>query len=148
VIRAGVVHERVPVHLSASYSGLLSRFEDLIVQFGDRAIAGLSLCEDLNFARRSLRRNNSATQMKSFLQWTQNSGNTVWLTVRTRHGRGGRIPEAVNMRSLSFILALAFLCAGATLADPADNGLPGIGTFVYGGSQVPASKPVVMFAER
>jgi hypothetical protein len=38
------------------------------------------------------------------------------------------------MRSVSFLLALAFVVAGPNLAGPSDGGLPGIGTFVYSGS--------------
>lgn len=52
------------------------------------------------------------------------------------------------MRSLSFILALGFLMTGATLAGPSDSGPPGIGTFVYSGSQVLSAAPAVMVAAR
>jgi hypothetical protein len=52
------------------------------------------------------------------------------------------------MRSLSFILALAFLMTGATLAGRSDSGPPGIGTFVYNGSQIPAAAPAVIVAAR
>jgi hypothetical protein len=52
------------------------------------------------------------------------------------------------MRSLSFILALAFLMTGATLAGPSDSGPPGIGTFVYSGSPILAAAPAVIVAAR
>jgi hypothetical protein len=52
------------------------------------------------------------------------------------------------MRSLSFILALGFLVTGATLAGPSDSGPPGIGTFVYSGSQILSAAPPVIFAAR
>jgi hypothetical protein len=43
------------------------------------------------------------------------------------------------MRTLSFILAFAFVLAGPSLAGTADSNLPGIGTFAYNGSPVVAS---------
>jgi hypothetical protein len=52
------------------------------------------------------------------------------------------------MRSLSFILALAFLLTGATLAGPADSSLPGIGTFAYGGPHSIADASSVILAAR
>jgi hypothetical protein len=52
------------------------------------------------------------------------------------------------MRSLSFILALAFLVTGATLAGSSDNGPPGIGTFVYSGSPFLSAAPAVIVAAR
>jgi hypothetical protein len=52
------------------------------------------------------------------------------------------------MRSLSFMLALGFLMTGATLAGPSDSGPPGIGTFVYSGSQVLSAAPAVIVAAR
>lgn len=38
------------------------------------------------------------------------------------------------MRTLSFILALAFVVAGPSMAGSSDSGLPGVGTFAYSGS--------------
>jgi hypothetical protein len=43
------------------------------------------------------------------------------------------------MRTLSFILAFAFLLAGPSLAGSSDGGLPGIGTFAYNGSPIAGS---------
>jgi hypothetical protein len=40
------------------------------------------------------------------------------------------------MRTLSFILAVAFVLVGPSLAGSSDNSLPGIGTFAYNGSPV------------
>ena len=40
------------------------------------------------------------------------------------------------MRTISFILAFAFIMAGTSMAGSSDNGLPGIGTFSYNGSPV------------
>jgi hypothetical protein len=39
-----------------------------------------------------------------------------------------------QMRTLSFILALAFVVAGPSIAGSVDSRLPGVGTFAYGGS--------------
>ena len=40
------------------------------------------------------------------------------------------------MRTISFILAFAFILAGPSIAGSSDSGLPGIGTFPYNGSPV------------
>jgi hypothetical protein len=40
------------------------------------------------------------------------------------------------MRTISFILAFAFILAGPSMAGSSDQGLPGIGTFAYHGSPV------------
>ena len=45
------------------------------------------------------------------------------------------------MRTLSFILAFAFVLAGPSIAGSSDNGLPGIGTFAYHGSPIGSSAP-------
>ena len=45
------------------------------------------------------------------------------------------------MRTLSFILAFAFVLAGPSLAGTPDGNLPGIGTFAYNGSPVAVSAP-------
>jgi hypothetical protein len=41
-----------------------------------------------------------------------------------------------QMRTLSFILASAFVLAGPSLAGSSDNSLPGVGTFAYTGSSL------------
>jgi hypothetical protein len=38
------------------------------------------------------------------------------------------------MRTISFILAFAFILAGPSMAGSSDGSLPGIGTFSYGAS--------------
>jgi hypothetical protein len=43
------------------------------------------------------------------------------------------------MRTLSFILALAFVAAGSSMAGTWEAGLPGVGTFAYSGSPIAAS---------
>ncbi|WP_168200254.1 MULTISPECIES: hypothetical protein [Bradyrhizobium] len=40
------------------------------------------------------------------------------------------------MRTLSLILAVAFVMAGSSMAGAPGSGLPGIGTFSYNGSPV------------
>ena len=48
------------------------------------------------------------------------------------------------MRTLSFILAFAFVLAGPSLAGSSDQGMPGIGTFAYNGSPIVTSAPQPM----
>jgi hypothetical protein len=45
------------------------------------------------------------------------------------------------MRTLSFILAVAFVLAGSSIAGSSDTGLPGVGTFAYNGSPIAAPAP-------
>ncbi len=45
------------------------------------------------------------------------------------------------MRTLSIILAFAFVIAGVSMAGSADSGLPGVGTFAYTGSPTVTSAP-------
>ena len=49
------------------------------------------------------------------------------------------------MRTISFILAFAFILAGPSMAGSSDQGLPGIGTFSYSGSPV-APAPTMIAA--
>jgi hypothetical protein len=49
------------------------------------------------------------------------------------------------MRTISFILAFAFILAGPSMAGSSDQGLPGIGTFAYNGPAV-APAPVMIAA--
>jgi len=48
------------------------------------------------------------------------------------------------MRTISLILAFAFVLAGSSIAGSAETGMPGIGTFSYNGSPVVTSAPMVM----
>jgi hypothetical protein len=52
------------------------------------------------------------------------------------------------MRTLSLILAFAFVLTGASMAGSPDSGLPGVGTFAYHGSPVvtAASHAIVVAA--
>ena len=55
-----------------------------------------------------------------------------------------------QMRTISFILAFAFILAGPSMAGSSDNGLPGIGTFSYNGAPVAISapQPIIVAAVR
>jgi hypothetical protein len=46
-----------------------------------------------------------------------------------------------QMRTLSFMLAVAFVLAGPSMAGSLDSSLPGIGTFAYNGSPIITSAP-------
>jgi hypothetical protein len=50
------------------------------------------------------------------------------------------------MRTISFILAFAFVLAGSSMAGSAETGLPGVGTFSYNGSPIVASHALVVAA--
>jgi hypothetical protein len=53
---------------------------------------------------------------------------------------GGKQPEEHHgdrqMRTLSFILALAFVVGGTSMAGSVEGNLPGVGTFTYNGSPI------------
>jgi hypothetical protein len=48
------------------------------------------------------------------------------------------------MRALSYMIALVLVLTGPSLAGSADRDLPGIGTFTYCGSPLPAPSPEMM----
>jgi hypothetical protein len=48
------------------------------------------------------------------------------------------------MRTLSFILAFAFVLAGLSMAGSSDRSPPGIGTFAYNGSPIVTVAPQSM----
>ena len=51
------------------------------------------------------------------------------------------------MRTISFILAFAFVLAGPSMAGVSDSGLPGVGTFSYNGVPVvPAAPQTIVVA--
>ena len=52
------------------------------------------------------------------------------------------------MRTLSFILAFAFVLAGPSIAGSSDTGLPGVGTFAYNGSPVAVAPHALVVAAR
>jgi hypothetical protein len=45
------------------------------------------------------------------------------------------------MRTLSFVVAFAFVMASPSMAGSPDSGLPGIGTFTYNGSPIASPAP-------
>ncbi len=51
-----------------------------------------------------------------------------------------------QMRTMSIILAFAFVVAGTSMAGSVQSGLPGIGTFSYNGSPVTAPHALVVAA--
>jgi hypothetical protein len=46
-----------------------------------------------------------------------------------------------QMRTLSFMLAFAFVLVGPSMVGSSESGLPGIGTFAYSGSPIATSVP-------
>ena len=52
------------------------------------------------------------------------------------------------MRTLSFILAFAFVLAGPSLAGSSENTLPGIGTFAYNGPSIVSAPHSIVVAAR
>ena len=52
------------------------------------------------------------------------------------------------MRTLSFILAFAFVLAGPSMAGSSENTIPGVGTFAYNGSPIAAAPQAIVFAAR
>src|SRR3954447_4826670 len=94
-------------------------------------------------------RNNSHGDETIFRLWR--------ITRETAHGYqphnddGARRPpnsEENSMRTLSLILAFAFVLAGSSFAGSRDGNVPGIGIFQYSGSPImsPAPQPIVVAA--
>ncbi|MDO9561269.1 MAG: hypothetical protein Q7J60_06595 [Bradyrhizobium sp.] len=52
------------------------------------------------------------------------------------------------MRTLSFILAFAFVLAGPSMGGSPENSIPGIGTFAYNGAPIAAAPQVIVVAAR
>jgi hypothetical protein len=50
------------------------------------------------------------------------------------------------MRAISYLIALAFVLTGPSLAGSADRDLPGVGTFVYCGSPIVTPAPELVAA--
>ena len=48
------------------------------------------------------------------------------------------------MRTISFMLAFAFILAGPSIEGSADSNLPGAGAFSYSGSAMPSGAPMVL----
>jgi hypothetical protein len=52
------------------------------------------------------------------------------------------------MQMLKYLLACAFVLAGSSMAGTVDSGLPGIGTFAYGGPSIVSQTLVVAANEK
>ena len=100
----------------------------------------VEICSFMSSARR--RRNNSLRDetIFRFRRRTPETPNGY----QGANNNGGK-PVAPTgdsqMRTLSIILAFAFVLAGASVAGSVDNSLPGIGTFAYTGSPIVTSAP-------
>jgi hypothetical protein len=68
-------------------------------------------------------------------------------TTKRRDSAAGDTGDS-QMRTLSFILAFAFVLAGPSIAGSSDTPLPGIGTFAYNGSLVVAAPQAMVVAAR
>jgi len=78
--------------------------------------------------------------MKPFPLWRRHAETAVGYQFDSENGGQRGIQNGDSqMRTLSFILALAFVVAGSSLAGSSQAGLPGIGTFAYNGSPIAAS---------
>jgi hypothetical protein len=87
---------------------------------------------------------------KPLLILTQNSGNGGWLPINQQQRRIAPAEKTGDsqMRTLSFLLAFAFVLAGPTLAGSPDGSLPGLGTFAYSGSAFVTAAPSFVVAAR
>jgi hypothetical protein len=81
-----------------------------------------------------------------FWRRTQETGDGYQSCNKTADSARNLMPGDSQMRSISFILAFAFVMVGPSLAGSSDNGLPGIGTFSYSGSPIITSAPMVVAA--
>ena len=52
------------------------------------------------------------------------------------------------MRTLSFILAFAFVLAGPSMAGSSENTIPGVGTFAYNGPPIASPAQAIVIAAR
>jgi hypothetical protein len=87
---------------------------------------------------------------KSFFTLAQNAGNAAWLSSSQQERRTA--PAATTgdsqMRTLSFVLAFAFVLAGPSMAGLSDNTLPGVGTLAYSGSPIVTAREAIVVAVR
>jgi hypothetical protein len=90
----------------------------------------------------SARRNNSPPRRNHFLLWRRHpeTANGYQGGNETADSAGSQTRRQ-SMKTLSFVLAFAFLLVGPSMAGSSDNGLPGIGTFAYNGSPIGTSAP-------
>jgi hypothetical protein len=65
-------------------------------------------------------------------------------TNKRRQKRPEKHPGDSEMRTLSLVLALAFVVAGTSMAGSVESSLPGIGTFTYNGSPIATPARLVL----
>ena len=53
-----------------------------------------------------------------------------------------------QMRTLSFIIAFAFVLAGPSMAGSSENTIPGVGTFAYNGPPIASPAQAIVIAAR
>jgi hypothetical protein len=73
--------------------------------------------------------------------WRRRPETTVGYQIANENGGTAPVPKTGDsqMRTLSFMLAFAFVLVGSSIAGSSDAGLPGVGTFAYSGSPIGAS---------
>jgi hypothetical protein len=83
--------------------------------------------------------------MKPFLSWTADVSKPS-LAIPLPTTRRTALPNwRRQMRTISFMLAFAFILAGPSMAGSTDGNVPGIGTFAYSGSPaISAPAPMVV----
>jgi len=105
----------------------------------------------LGFSRQcfvtTVRRNNSPYNETIFRFWRRYPETAVgYHSANETAGTPGTKTGDSQMRTISFILAFAFILAGPSMAGSSDEGLPGIGTFSYNGPVLTTSAPIVVAA--
>jgi hypothetical protein len=76
---------------------------------------------------------------KPFSASAQTAGNNAKVSNCQQTAHAARIEtETLMMRVTSFLLTLAFILGGPSMADPSDSNLPGVGTFSWNGSAASA----------
>jgi hypothetical protein len=110
------------------------------------AVKRLSLREFQRIVSRGARRRNNLPSHETIFRFWRRRPETT-------HGyqAGNKTADSAaptiwrrQMRTLSFLLALAFVVAGPSMAGSSDSKLPGVGTFAYSGSPVATSAPSAM----
>jgi hypothetical protein len=92
-----------------------------------------------------VRRNNFACHETIFPLGCRYPETAVGYQTAQQNGSSGSRPGDQLMRTLSFILAFAFVLAGPSLAGSTDT-LPGAGTFAYNGTPAANSAPFIVAA--